>query len=190
MSRRKSMAIRKPSGRRSFRAQVQLPPASETRRVRDLVLAGVRPAEWGTMLGRLYMEEKISALQYSAGKRWTTLVGDYTQACHGPKPPQTARLDPSGGTPPDPDSLKGVREARRHARVIEDYVGAHRMLQLAGTTSERIVRAVCEEDQAPVGVMELDALRIGLQTLVSWWSSKPNRPKPSRSKPREQKPKG
>jgi hypothetical protein len=36
-----------------------------------------------------------------------------------------------------------------------------------------MVRAVCEDDQAAVGVSELDALRTGLQTLVAWWSSKP-----------------
>lgn len=184
MSRRKPMAMRKPSGRISIKTHVALPPPSETRRVRDLVLAGCRPAEWGTMLGRLHMDEKISPLQYSAGKRWATLVSEYSAACHGPKLPQTARLDPSGGTAPDPDSIKGLREARRHARVIDDYVGARRALQLTGAAAERMVRAVCEQDQAAIGVDELDALRNGLQTLVGWWSSKPKaKSQPTSSQP-------
>jgi hypothetical protein len=52
--------------------------------------------------------------------------------------------------------------------------GARQALALTSGAAQRMVRAVCEDDQAAVGVSELDALRTGLQTLVAWWSSKPN----------------
>jgi hypothetical protein len=173
MTRRKVMASRHPSGRINARkVEPAMTPASEVRRLRELAWAGVRPAEWGTELGRLYQTDKITAAQYAAGRKWAGLASDYTQACQGPRTPRTASLDPSGGCATDPDSDKGAKEARRHARIVVGYVEAAAALRLTGRLCGRLVVAVCEDDQVPGGEAEHAALRIGLNALIELWTAK------------------
>ncbi|WP_456634054.1 hypothetical protein [Bradyrhizobium sp. USDA 10063] len=159
----------------------------------EMSIAGMRAAEWGTMLGRLYLSGRITETQYAAGKRWSRLVAEYAQACQAPRMPQSAKLEPAGGNVADPDSLKGIKEARRHARVIESYENSAEVLNRTGRAPARVVAAVCEQDLAPATFVEVDALRIGLQTLAAFWTangrrSKPNMPKPNVPKPGVLKP--
>lgn len=167
---RKPMAARKPSGRIRAQQQPQLPAPAEVRRLRDAALAGMRPAEWATMLGRLYLADRISTVQFSVGKRWADLAADYSLACQSPRLPRTAKFDADGSSLLDPESAKGRREAKRHARMIEEYVDGLRVLERAGKPVLCAVRNVCEHDLAPSGWNEVDALRIGLQALAAFWS--------------------
>ncbi|MEY9493731.1 hypothetical protein [Bradyrhizobium elkanii] len=168
MSRRKPLAVRKPSGQ--IRMQPQLPPPAEVRRLRDAALAGMRPAEWATMLGRLYLSDKITTVQFSVGKRWADLSADYSEACQSPLMPRSAKFDADGGSILDPDSAKGRREARRHARMMEDYTDGLRTLERSGKAALHAVRNVCVMDLAPAGIGEVEALRSGLQALAAFWS--------------------
>ena len=167
MTRRRNLVHRQPNGQP--RRTAQLPPPSEVSRLRDAALAGMRDSVWGTSLGRLFLAGKITATQFSAGKRWSELSAKYSVACGGPKPARSAALDPDGGSPADPDSLQGRREARRHGLTVERYLAASKVLKGAGGLSWRVVVAVCDQNLAPAGVVEVNALRVGLQALASFW---------------------
>jgi len=168
MSRRKHLAVRKPSGQ--TRMQMQLTPPAEVKRLREAALAGMRSAEWGTMLGRMYLEDKITSVQFSVGKRWADLVAEYSEACCSPRAPRSAKLDADGGSVLDPDSAKGRREVRRHERMVESYLDGVQVLNRAGRMVAFVVKNVCVMDLAPAGFNETEALRVGLQALAAFWS--------------------
>jgi len=175
MSRRKHLAVRKPAGRiygYGGNHTSELLPPTEIRRLVDAASAGLRDSIWSSTLGRLHLTGKISASQFSAGKRWAELVSNYSQACLGPRPPRTEALDHAGGTPADPDSAAGAREVRRHERATASYLEGRHALRLAGREAEHVVESVCVADQAPAGWRELEALRTGLQSLSTWWRAK------------------
>jgi hypothetical protein len=172
MSRRKHLAARGSTGRIISRRDPKLLGPNEVRRLVDAAATGLRDSVWCSMLGRMHLTGKITSAQFAAGKRWTTLVADYAVACQAPPPPRTRSLDASGGTPADPDSAAGVREARRHERASAAYLEGRHVLRLAGAAAERVVDSVCVQDQAPAGFHELDALRAGLQALSTWWSAR------------------
>ena len=167
MTRRKNLVHRQPNGQP--RRSAQLPPPAEVTRLRDAALAGMRDSVWGTSLGRLFLSGHITATQFSAGKRWAELSAKYSVACGGPKPARSAALDPDGGSPADPDSLQGRREARRHGLTVERYLAASKVLKGMGATSEAAVRDVCDRDLHPVGLIHL---RGGLSALAALWGSR------------------
>jgi hypothetical protein len=164
MSRRKVTALREPSGR--VKRAPPLPSPTEVTRLRDAALAGMRDSVWGSTLGYLYLAGKISSLQFAAGKRWNELAADYSRATLAPRAPRSANLDPRGGTPADPDSLRGRREAYRQVLTVEDYQEASSVLKRLGGPVARIVSDVCEGGRVPGGHAELQALRKGLSALA------------------------
>jgi len=174
MSRRKTFAIRKPCGRiaRSDSASSELMPPTELRRLLDAAKVGIRDPMWATEAGRLHLTGKISALQFTAAKKWAQIIANYSIACQSPRPPTTVSFDPSGGQSADPDSEAGTREARRHERASAAYLDGRNALRLAGAAAESAIDSVCIRDQAPVGLAELNALRTGLQSLASHWSAR------------------
>ena len=171
MTRRKVLSQREPNGqtKRSMR-EPEFPSPGEVSRLRDAALAGLRDPIWGTCLGLLYLNGKLTASQFAAGKRWTELAQDYSAAQLSPRAPRSANLDPQGGTTLDPDSAKGVREARRHARTVHGYLGAVEVLKRTGEAPRLAVRDVCEFDLYPTSMFQLGALRAGLQALAGWWA--------------------
>ena len=171
MTRRKSLAQREPSGkvRRPPRADPTLPSPTEVTRLRDAALAGMRDAVWSTPLGWLYLSGRLSGSQFAAGRRWATLARDYSEAQNGPKIPKSANLDPKGGTPPDPDSPAGLREARRETAVTHQYIAALALLHASGGPSRRAVANCCELGCMPDGMDSLNGLRRGLDVLAAFW---------------------
>jgi hypothetical protein len=141
MSRRKHLAARAPSGRIARHSELASPTA--IRRLTDAATAGLRDASWATSLGRLYLTEKISAGEYGAGKRWAALTAEYAVACQAPRPPQTARMDPSGGISADPDSELGRKEAKKHEAASAAFVNGKNALRLAGRSAELAVESTC-----------------------------------------------
>jgi hypothetical protein len=126
----------------------------------------MRDAVWGSTLGYLFLAGKINALQFAAGKRWNELAADYARATLAPKQPRSANLDPKGGTPADPDSPQGRREARRQVLTLEDYQEALGVLKRLGGRVALIVSDICEGGRVPGGYAELQALRKGLSALA------------------------
>ena len=94
---------------------------------------------WGTILGRLYRDGKITSALFAAGKRWCELVADYSELLRSPKPPQTVLLDAIGGMSTDPDTESGRREVARHERASAAYLEGRHALRLAGRDAERVV---------------------------------------------------
>ena len=147
-------------------------PPTEVRRMVDAARLGLRDAVWASPLGLLHVSGKITATQFAAGRHWAALVEDYGKACQGPKPPRSAKLEQGSGASPDPDSAKGLREAKRHAKTVESYLAAQKILRLMGSPSERAVADVCEHSLYPVGTLQLAALRSGLSALAALWGRK------------------
>lgn len=170
MTRRKVLAKREPSGK--VQRTPPLPSATEVSRLRDAALAGLRDPVWGTMLGRLYLAGKISGVQFAAGKRWSDLAADYSAICLSPKTSRTVALDPKGGTPSDPDSAKGVREAQRHSQITHQYLAALAILKHTGDVPRLAVRDTCELSLMPAGALHLAALGQGLTVLAAFWGKR------------------
>ena len=138
----------------------------------DAAAAGLSDPIWGSMLGRLYRDGKITSALFAAGKRWAEVVADYSEALRSPKPPRTALLDAIGGRSTDPDTESGRREVRRHEHASAAYLEGRHVLRLAGRDAERVVDSVCARDCAPAGFGGLNALRAGLAALAALWSAK------------------
>ena len=176
MGKRKSNAQRRPEGRIDPRSQPQLPSPSETKRLFDLVLAGVRPPEFGTQLGRLMASGRITPAQFNVGNAWATLVRSYAIACRGPKQPGSIEMDAAGGTASDVDSEIGVKEAGRDRRIVETYLAATQLLKLAPVRSQKTLEAVVVRDEHYGTQSDLAALRAALDILSAFYSSKREKP--------------
>jgi hypothetical protein len=164
MAKRKAMARREANGK--VRRPPALPSPIEVVRLRDAALAGLRDAVWGSSLGWLFLNGKINASEFAAGKHWLVLATNYANALQAPRPPGTAKLDAMGGTPPDPDSDAGQKQADREARAIGDYVEALIVLKRYPVAVLNAVQACCEQSCVPSGLIELKCLRMGLDALV------------------------
>ena len=111
MSRRKHLAVRKPSGRLRHDPHSQLLSPTEARRMFDDAAAGLCDPVWGTILGRLYRDGKITSSQFAAGKRWCELAADYSVAPLAIAAADTG-LDAIGGT-----DRSGHRQRPRELRA-------------------------------------------------------------------------
>jgi hypothetical protein len=122
----------------------------------------------------LYARGKIAASEYAAAKRWCELCSE----CQGPRAPRTASLEVTNGSSVDPDTLTGIKEAKRHERATLNYLEARDALRLSGAIAERVVTSVCIAGELPAGITELNALRNGLRALSAQWHSrrKPRQP--------------
>lgn len=159
------MVPREDNGRRQ--REREFPPA-QVKRLRDAAMNGLRGEEWGTELGRLYLENRITAEMYAAGKRWNETVAWYHQAI-GAKPAKSASVEIGiGAQPADPDSAEGRKQAIREAERAERFYEAHAVL-LGVPTAERVVRNLCEQNEGPCGYAELLATRNGLFALAAHW---------------------
>jgi hypothetical protein len=142
------------------------PPPVMVRRLRDAALAGLRDPEWGTELGRLYLEGTITATMYAAGKAWRDKAARYVRAINSFGVRSPVLEQGRAGSPPDPDSETGREQARREANDMERFFEAHAILLSAGRLAEATVRRLCEHDEGPCGHAELIALRNGLSALA------------------------
>lgn len=172
MSRRKHLIQREPNGR--AQRDPQLPAPSEVKRLRDAALAGMRDPLWGTEIGRLYLAGKITATMFAAGKRWSELASQYSQALQSPAPdPKAISLDRTGREHIDPDSPEGRKEARRHARAVQSFIDAYAALKTDNRLDRdrviRVVRATCERGEMVHGHTDLLALSRGLEQLAAFW---------------------
>ncbi len=144
------------------------PGPTEIKRLRDAALRGLRDPEWGTELGRLYLERALTAEMYAAGKRWRESVAAYHGAI-GVFPVRTAALERGRSTPPDPDSEGGREQAVRDRDAAEAFFAAHAALVSAGMVAENAVRRLCEDDQALCGLYELNGAICGLMALAHYY---------------------
>ncbi len=168
MAKRKHRLVkaRTPSGQLSRAGREREFPPTQVKRLRDAAMAGLRDPEWGTELGRLYLEGTITASMYAAGKDWREKAAKYVKSL-GHFPVRTILPESHRGSlPPDPDTAEGQKQARREADAMERFFEAHHVLISAGKLAEATVRALCEHNEGPCGMAELIALRNGLSALA------------------------
>jgi hypothetical protein len=165
MGKRKIQA-RTPSGQLSRAGRQREFPPTQVKRLRDAAMSGLRDPEWGTELGRLYLEGTITAEMYAAGKDWREKAAKYVNTL-GHFPVRSLLMENRGGSPPpDPDTAEGEKRARREANAMERFFEAHAVLLSSGKMAEATVRRLCEHDEGPCGIVELTALRRGLSALA------------------------
>lgn len=175
----KIMPIREPNGRlsRSTSDAIEAVAPAVVKRLREAAARGVADAEWGTHLGRLFLEAKITPPQYEAGRRWGKLVAQWRRAVGAPPPypgegpvaflgTVRSRAD---GDDPSVDTSEGKRLRAARMRVIQDMQHAHAALIGAGMLAERAVRGICEENEMPIGALGLENLQNGLSWLARFW---------------------
>jgi hypothetical protein len=149
MSKRKNLKVRTASGQLSRAGRVREFPPAQVKRLRDAAMAGLRDPEWGTELGRLYLEGTITASMYAAGKDWREKAARYVSSL-GHFPVRSLLIEGRGGSmPPDPDTPEGQKRARREADAMERFFEAHHVLLSAGKLAESAVRRLCEQAGAP-----------------------------------------
>jgi hypothetical protein len=169
----KIVPVREPNGRLSRASEDAVKAVSPVaiRRLRDAAIRGMADAEWGTEIGRLYLEGKLNEASYEAGKRWNRLVAAYHKAIGATPPYPKAiafkRAEPSHE--PHEDSDAGKKQIARDKDIIADMREAHAVLLGAGKIAEYAVRSTCEENEAPVGSIGLDGLQRGLAWLAQHW---------------------
>jgi hypothetical protein len=171
--RKELFVIREPSGRPSRAVADAVKPCSpaEVRRLRDAALANMHDEAWGWEIGRLFLQGKISADEFEAGKRWRRLVEAWRQATGMPKPSPKALAMFSGprSEPADPDSDEGQKEIARARELTTAMMESHAVLVSFGLLAENAVRRTCESDFAPEGQEGLNQLVRGLGSLSVLW---------------------
>jgi hypothetical protein len=69
----------------------------------------------------------------------------------------------------DPATTAGQQQTAREVAAITALHEAHAALRTAGVLAERVVRRVCEHEEAVCGTGEFAALRRGLLALALFW---------------------
>jgi hypothetical protein len=168
--RNKLLLVREPNGRKSRALDEEQFAPAQVKRLRDEALSGMADPEWGTELGRLFLDGTISAPMYGAGKWWAERASEYLAAIGAPPPDAKAvtleRRSPS--EPPDPDSPAGLRAVAEDQEALAAMQEAHACLISAGALAEKAVRSLCERNEAPAGEYEKTSAIRGLLWLAEY----------------------
>ena len=171
---------REPNGQLS-RAQRQIEPALAPAAIKALLASDLRivqSLEYGTHVGRMMLDGKLTPLQWAAAKKWDRIADAYRQALCSPRiNPKSPDLEPAGGTKIDPDTEAGARAAKRERIAREAFEGAMALVLTLGRHTLTTVRECCEGMGRPcAGYEDLLRLQAGLSLLAAAWqlTEKPN----------------
>lgn len=164
--------IREPNGRLSRAAQkiVGADSVGEIKRLREAALSGMRDRLWGTQLGRLWLEGKITPQQFRAGRQWDELMGKWRAIHCGPRFNPKAGLANlfrvGGGGASVGDFVANPHEAMLTA-MVDNVIGSFDR----GVADPALiaVRECVELDLAPVGFGGKLLLEDGLNHLADLW---------------------
>lgn len=142
---------------------------TEVKRLRDAAVIGLRDEQWGTVLGRLFLEAKIDAVQFAAGKWWAMMAQFAGRSILEPDfPSKTGFIPRVGGKAPDPDSERGQEDAKAERDAAELWRHAHSWLITAGILAEQMVRRLCEDDKNPESYNQLMQAKLGLDRVAAF----------------------
>jgi hypothetical protein len=169
--RKRKVGEREPNGRLSqaVRRAMEPTPPAQAKRLRDAALRRMEDEAYGWEIGRLWVENRLDAHEWEAGKRLRRLTEELRKLKGGPNPnPKTVRIgEGHGGHDADPDSERGIEEARRTielAAVVSAAVGAI----TPGVIRSTVLRVV-ELDEPCTGPHGRAWLRDGLADLARHW---------------------
>lgn len=169
---RKLFAMREPTGRPSripADTDIENCAPAQVKRLRDAAMRQMCEPEWGTELGRLFLNGRLSAGQYGAGKWFAVLSARCREAIHVPGMPQKTGFVPhAGGHAPDPDSYEGRRQVERDRAAVSEFMEAHAALLGAGVLAENAVRRTCEDNKTIESHSQLLHLQRGLEWLAEY----------------------
>lgn len=163
--------VREANGRlsRSARKMLEEEP-NQIARLRAAALAGVADKRWGTQLGRLFLERKITPEQYGAGSNWAALIERWRAVHCGPRFNPKAGLSNlqrvSGGGASIGDDFAD-RNDELVADMVDKAIGS--FARGAADPALIAVRDCVEQDIAPVGFGGKSLLDEGLSHLVEHW---------------------
>lgn len=160
---------REASGRLSQAVKRAMEPNSpaEVKRLRDASLAEMRDPAFGWQIGRYWLEKRLDAHEFEAGKRLRHLIEAYRKAAGipSPHPRSTLPMLEARGHDPSPDSERGRAEAERAVALAGALTAA------VGSITPGVVRQtvieVVERDIACVGPHGMAWLRHGLGELAT-----------------------
>jgi hypothetical protein len=170
--RKPDLGIREPNGRLSRSAKKLLGSDSvnEIYRVRAAALSGAGDRRWGTQLGRLFLEGKITGEQYGAGMGWDRVITRW-RAIHcgpqfNPKSGLAVLFRVSGGGASIGDIVADPVEIET-TELVDDVIGSFDR----GISDPTLVavRECVELDQMPVGFGGKLLLDDGLNHLADLW---------------------
>lgn len=170
MGKRKSLAKREPNGKPKRAAkQQQLPSATEVQRLRTAALAGMRDAAWGTTLGWLHLNGKLTASEMAAGLRYAELVAEYSRVVGSPRRVRSVQID-GLRTFAGINTPTARRQMLYDQQTVDEFMKTVRLIYYPPVA--RAIGSVCEENLMPAGQEELEWLRMGLRKLVDFWGGK------------------
>lgn len=170
--RKRKEGVRTPSGQlsRAAKAVTENTTPAAVRRLRDASLARMVDPEWGTEIGRLYLNERITPVQYAAAKRYWMLHEAYRVVSGFPAPrPRSIDLDAVGGMPVDPDTDQGQLEAERAMQLRADMSDARSVVLAAGSHAWPALVDAIERDRACAGMSDVHWLTTALDALAKHW---------------------
>jgi hypothetical protein len=175
--RKRADGLRTLSGQLSRRVDEEIDarhPAAVMRLVRDSLRGYADPA-YGSPLGRLFLDGKLSPAEFEAGKRWDRLMRRYHIAIGAPPPdtrsrPLTLHEAIGASPPPDPASPAGREQAERDREIVEACRAAHAIIVSHGLRAERDMRRLCEGlGEYPPGAEALARAKAALGSLAKFW---------------------
>jgi hypothetical protein len=150
-------------------------PTAVARLVQE-ALRGCADEMFAAPLGRLFLEGKLSAAEFEAGKRWDRLSRRYYLAIGAPRPdPQIGSLShaekrKSDWTDLNLDSEIGQDRLRVDREIIEAFQAARAVVAEQGAAAERDMRRLCEGmGEFPAEFEALTRAKHALGNLAWFW---------------------
>ena len=175
--RRRADGARTPTGQLSRRLMDEIggqAPSAVVRLVQDS-LRGYADEVYGAPLGRLFLDGKLTAAEFEAGKRWDRLIRRYHFAIAAPLPDpragSLALLERGAPTPPpDPESERGRAQIDLDRQIIDACRRAHAVIVGHGMRAEHDMRRLCEGlGELPAGAEALSRAKGVLASLARHW---------------------
>jgi hypothetical protein len=139
-------------------------------------LRGCADEIFAAPLGRLYLEGKLSAAEFEAGKRWDRLSRRFYLAIGAPRPdPRIGSLShaekrKADWTDLNLDSEIGQDRLRVDRELIEAFRAARAVVAEHGAAAERDMRRLCEGmGEFPAGLEALMRAKHALGSLAWFW---------------------
>lgn len=133
-------------------------------RVQALRAASANPC-YGSRPGLAYLEGRITQEQYDQAKSVAMICADYRRAIGIRDLASPGMEQGRGGAAADPDSDRGAREAKAHARAVARYDRMMERLDLRGPAVKAATLKFCADEHCEWA--EIEWAKVGLSQLAA-----------------------